>query len=410
MTRKLNLPSRKIPSEDESLPPKNFAEKSLVSCIANRFEVSTSELIRYTGMPGSTLAGILNRLLTRGVIAPCGTQILKRGRPSIRYRLRLPRPICACQLESTGISAAVVDRDLRLRRLEKAEFSRISTSGEGAEAVISVIRKLKASLPRPADMPSDLALALNAIRMRPHQDRLISSVLPWAGLSLAQELAKRLNIRVKIVSPIAALIAERTGLRGHQYKSVVRFHVGDGISAHMLFNDETYQGHSSLAGQLGHLTVEPNGCLCGCGRRGCLEAYCGGPSLHQRLIEETGCGINTAISTANLRRNSPQHSIDLLWQAWKSEDTYAREFMRPVLDRLAWALGVLVNLIDPELVLASGYVLANRPEWIEQICWRAQQWILFSPARHIQMVSAKASLEDELRVTGTLYFYAFENK
>jgi hypothetical protein len=63
----------------------------------------------------------------------------------------------------------------------------------------------------------------------------------------------------------------------------------------------------------------------------------------------------------------------------------------------------LLNLLDPELVLTCGYLLENRPEWVEEIRCRAEQWTLHSPLRPIPLRPGQASLEDELCVTGTLY-------
>jgi hypothetical protein len=81
--------------------------------------------------------------------------------------------------------------------------------------------------------------------------------------------------------------------------------------------------------------------------------------------------------------------------------------MRPVFDRLGWSLGIVMNLIDPELILACGYVLAGRQEWVDEVQQRAQEWTLYAPARSIPLILGSASVEDELRVTGTLYFHQF---
>lgn len=331
---------------------KNFAERAVFTCIANRFEVSSPELISYTDMPGSTIAGILNRLVRRGLVTPNGTEVKKRGRPSIRYRVCIPRPIYSCEVEATQVSAALFDGNLVLRGLETETFDPITSFPAGIDAVSKVVDRLKASMPQSASLPSELALALNAIR--PTQQQLVSSVLPWAELNLEKSLAEKLGMQVKIVPPLGPLIAEKQKLHGQYPKSMVRFQVGDGISAHMAFGGENYQGHSSLAGELGHIIVDPNGPLCGCGRRGCLEAYCGGPALHKRLLEEIASGVTTMIEHEKIAKSSPRASLALLWEAWKLGDPYARDFMRRVFERLAWSLGIVMDLIDPELILACG--------------------------------------------------------
>lgn len=393
------------PSLQDAVLSKNFAERAVFNCIVNRFEVSAPELINYTGMPGSTVAGILSRLVARGLVTPNGTEIRRRGRPSIRYRVCIPRPVCSCQVEATQVSAAIFDSSLDLCGLELQPSDPIKSVAAGVDAVRKVVGRLQASLPKSVSKVTELALALNAMRLSGH--RLVSSVLPWADASFEKGLAKTLGMQVRIVPFFGPLIAEKQKLQGQYPESIVRFQVGDGISAHMAFDGESYLGHSSLAGQLGHVTVDANGPICGCGRRGCLEAYCSGPALHKRLLEDMTSGVTTLMDFEKISKSFPRVSTAALYEAWKAGDSYARGFMRPVFERLAWSLGIIMDLIDPELILACGYLLANQPEWVEEILQRTQQWTLYSPSRPIPLVPGHASLEDELRVTGTLYFYQF---
>jgi predicted NBD/HSP70 family sugar kinase len=385
---------------------KNFAERMVFNCIANQFEVSAPELIRYTGMPGSTIAGILSRLVGRGLVTPNGTEVQQRGRPTIRYRVCIPRPICACAMEATQISVSVFDCDLALCGLEEHAFESLKSMPDAIEAVAKAVNRLKHSLPPSMDLPSEMALEVNVVRL--DRERLVSSVLPWVEQSLEKRLAEKLGMRVKMVPAVVPLIAEKQKLQVRKPKSIVRFGVGDGISAHGSFDGANYQRHAALAGQLGHVIVDSSGPLCGCGRRGCLEALCGGPALHRRLLEELRCGVATTLDYEKILKGSPRASIAALWEAWNLGDSYARDFMRPILERLAWSLGIVMNLIDPELILACGYVLAGRREWVDEIRQRAQQWTVYSPTRPIPLVSGQASMEDQLRVAGTLYFFPLE--
>lgn len=395
------------PSSQDAILSKNFAERTVFNCIVNRFEVSAPELINYTGMPGSTVAGILNRLVARSLVTPNGTEVRRRGRPSIRYRVCIPRPVCSCHVEATQVSAAVFDSNLDLCGLEIQPSDPIKSVASGVETVQKVVHRLQASLPKSISKVTELALALNAMRLG--GQRLVSSVLPWADANFEKGLAKTLGMHVRIVPFFGPLIAEKQKLQGQYPESVVRFQVGDGISAHMAFDGESYLGHTSLAGQLGHLTVDTNGPICGCGRRGCLEAYCAGPALHKRLVEDMTSGVATLMDFERISKSSPRVSTAALYEAWNAGDSYARGFMRPVFERLAWSLGIVMDLIDPELILACGYLLSNRPEWVDEIQQRAQQWTIYSPSRSIPLIPGRASLEDELRVTGTLYFYQFND-
>ncbi len=73
--------------------------------------------------------------------------------------------------------------------------------------------------------------------------------------------------------------------------------------------------------------------------------------------------------------------------------------MEPTLDALAWGLGLVVNLLDPDVVVTGGYVLQDCGKWLEEIEKRAQQWILYAAKRDAGILRpAQVTLEDEMRV------------
>jgi N-acetylglucosamine repressor len=385
-----------------------FAERAVFNYIVNRLEVTAPELCRRTGMPGTTIAGILNRLVARGFVVASSTEATQRGRPSIRYRVRIPRSIFACQLDATQVAAAVFDRDLNPRALEVESFGNLSSVSVATEAISGVLARVRSSLPMSIDQPTELALSVNAAPLSRLQ--LLSSVLPWVQMNLADTLSEKLMLQTRVIPPMGPLIAENQRVTDPVPESFIRFHIGDGVSAHAVIGGESYQGYSHLAGEIGHVTIDSDGPLCGCGRRGCLEVYCAGPALHRRLLEDLASGVTTSIVYEKAAQSSPRTSMSMIWEAWQLGDSYANDFMRRVFELLGSSIGTLMNLLDPELVLASGYVLERRPEWVKEIIRKAEQWTMFSRFRPIPLQLSETTVEDELRVTAMLYFYEFNEK
>jgi glucokinase len=170
------------------------------------------------------------------------------------------------------------------------------------------------------------------------------------------------------------------------------------VSAHMIDSGQYLAGRHSLAGELGHVTVDPSGILCGCGRRGCLETICSGPAITRRAIDDLRHGVRSALRLAELEALPPRDAMQHIWQAWERGDTFAHAMMDAVFDQLAWGLGLVVNLFDPDVIVAGGYVLKDRPAWVSEIERRAQRWILHAAKRRTTLIPAQATLEDELRV------------
>ena len=169
------------------------------------------------------------------------------------------------------------------------------------------------------------------------------------------------------------------------------------MSARIIANGQLLKGSHSLAGQLGHIIADPNGNLCGCGRRGCLETFCSGPSIVRQVMQGLGEGPMSELRRVDLTALCPADAIDRIHRAWMNGDSFARSIMDSVLDRLAWGTGIVVNLFDPAMLVAGGYVLSGRTDWIDEIRRRSERWVLHAGKRSLRVESSSASLEDDLR-------------
>lgn len=99
--------------------------------------------------------------------------------------------------------------------------------------------------------------------------------LPWKGvIPLAQMLTDKLNIPVALTNDAnAAAIGEMTYGAARGMKDFIVITLGTGVGSGIVINGQLVYGHDGFAGELGHTTIIPGGRMCGCGKKGCLEAY-----------------------------------------------------------------------------------------------------------------------------------------
>jgi glucokinase len=178
---------------------------------------------------------------------------------------------------------------------------------------------------------------------------------------------------------------------------MVYLHVADGVSGRFTAFGKPYAGQSAWAGQLGHLTIEPSGRRCGCGRRGCLETLCNGLAIVRAAIAAAASprAPDWLGKAAGLR--SPPLVVEEIWRHWQQRDRSAIAIMDAPLDRLAAAVGVLVNLLDPQQIVAGGYVLQGRQQWIDELRKRSQPFVVHGEHRQFSIVSGRAEIQDLLR-------------
>ena len=190
-----------------------------------------------------------------------------------------------------------------------------------------------------------------------HSGTLLSTPnLTWRNLPLADGLEKRFGLPVTVNNDatVAAWAESRLGAsRGHADSLFVG--VGTGIGGGIVTGGRLLRGAHGLAGEIGHVIVEPDGPLCGCGNRGCWEQVASGLAIaragRRAVTEEPDSEI------ARLAGGDPLRATgELVTQAAQGGDAVAIAILATVGRRLGEGIAGLVNVLDPEVVVIGGGV------------------------------------------------------
>lgn len=137
--------------------------------------------------------------------------------------------------------------------------------------------------------------------------------LPWPNVPLAKLVTEKFGIPVAITNDAnAAAIGEMTYGAARGLKDFIMITLGTGVGSGIVINGQVVYGHDGFAGELGHVIVKRNnGRLCGCGRTGCLEAYCSATGV-----------ARTAREFLEIRPNEPSLLRNLPIEDITSKDVY----------------------------------------------------------------------------------------
>ena len=164
----------------------------------------------------------------------------------------------------------------------------------------------------------------------------------WENLPLGPHLKRRFRVPVVLANDAnAAALAEAWWGAGRNKKLIFFATISTGIGTGLVINRRLFRGHTGLALEGGHLSINHTGEICGCGHRGCIEAYASGTSIARRA--------------ARLRRGSRLDAAAL----FKMSQTGARDALRLVQETYEYLglwLGNIVNLLDPEIIVLGGGV------------------------------------------------------
>jgi glucokinase len=140
--------------------------------------------------------------------------------------------------------------------------------------------------------------------------------------------------------------------------------LGTGVGGAFIFGGALWHGEIGMAGEIGHMTVTPEGPPCGCGNRGCLEQYASATAIKRMAAEAMAAGKAPAFADAVNR--GQELSAKLVFQYAVQGDHAAQE----IFDTVGWALGVVLSSLVDALNLST-YVIGGGV---------SNAWDSFSPA------------------------------
>jgi len=241
-------------------------------------------------------------------------------------------------LGGTSIKAGVLDEHGRILAREGAR----TEVERGAEHVLSklveIARALGAEHGLGIGSPGLIDRAAGRIADCPN-------LKPMEGVPLADELARRLGFareRVFVENDAnAAALGEHWRGRGRGESDLLLVTLGTGVGGGLILGGRLYAGRGGLAGEIGHVVVEPGGRRCGCGSEGCVEQYASATAATRRARE------------LGLPRGNPGDLIELARVA-RAGAGPERELLHAVGRDLGHALAGVVSLLDVRTFVIGG--------------------------------------------------------
>ncbi len=222
----------------------------------------------------------------------------------------------------------------------------------------------------------------------------------WTEVSVGEEIEKEFHVGVNVENDanVAALAEARFGA-GKSENDFLFVIWGTGVGGGIILNGEIYRGPHGGAGEIGHVTIDHNGPPCGCGNRGCVEAYVGQRYLSQRTRERLKPLLEAA--ERNISKETPSKIVQLIngnldliepriiSMAARQEDRLAREILEEAGTLLGVAIASVLNVLDLRLVIVGGGISAADAFVFEAITRSVRSRVLKSGKEHIRVAPAQ---------------------
>lgn len=319
------------------------------------------QLSEQTGYSVSLVRQLTQGLVEHGLMVEGGlTKINTPGRPSQVWSLA-PDASCAVGLDVGGIHTRIVVLntlgEVLHRQIIPTEPA--SSPSDMLTKLVLLVEATLNALGKQAERVRGVGVAFSGFINRrgdslaaPNIAAIETEILP-----LQTHLAKALNLPVIVEdsSRTMALAEMRYGAaRG--YDNFIGVNIGAGIGTGIVIDGNLYVGELGLAGELGHIPVMPTGDRCRCGKLGCLETVASGNALAQRAGSRLNAGVQSQLR--DLCDNDPSRlTAAMVTQAALAGDQIAQEILADAGMWVGMALGTLVNLFSPKLVVLTGGVM-----------------------------------------------------
>jgi glucokinase len=265
--------------------------------------------------------------------------------------------VVAIDIGGTTLKGSLVDRSGCSHGLVRRQ----TPVAEGAEAVVEAVTSLALDLSGADGGPRPIAvgLAVPGLVQEGAGTVLNATNLGWHDVAIGPLLIDRLETTVAVSHDVrAGALAEGVLGAARECRDYLLLTLGTGVGAAVVIDGRPYTGAHGIGGELGHVTVEPRGPMCGCGRAGCLEAVASAGHIAERYHAMTGSAGEKVSAEEVARRavDGDDAIADLVWQQ--------------AIEALALAIANYATLLDPELVIIGGGMAAAGAD-------------LFDPLRHV---------------------------
>lgn len=272
----------------------------VVDALRRHGQASRSDLARLTGLSRTTVGSVVASLQERGLVVEHvvnGGRQTARGRPPVLLRLD-PTAGVAVGIAFDHDEVWVVLGDLSSTVLGelRTELDVDHSAYEAIDVAVGMVRTLQRQVGVDTSQIVGAGVGLPGPVDRRTGRIGSDAILPgWAGLEPGKELVRRLRLHVEMDNDAnLGALAEASLGAGRGLRDILYVMIGSGVGAGLVLDGRVHRGASGLAGEIGHVQVEPDGVVCRCGNRGCLETVAGEDALRALLRPRLGYDVTTS--------------------------------------------------------------------------------------------------------------------
>ncbi|MFA6101533.1 MAG: ROK family protein [Victivallaceae bacterium] len=324
--------------------------QEILKCLCSSGQMTRTDFVRQTGIRPATVFEVVDELKQDGIISELERKGKKTGRvsPAITFNMDY---LWLLGIDFQFKKTIGVITDLNGKVIASAEAPGLSRKGleDCRNEIRTVVTALKnqvgvdwkivagAGFSDPGIVDIEHGISLKAVNLQ-----------GWENFNSGTWLREMTGLRHALILPetIVGTYMEYYSRFPQPPESLFHMEMGTGIGGGFVKDGTLFIGGNSRGMEIGHIVIMPEGPLCRCGNRGCLEAIAGEAGLKRRVAELINNGVNTALKTENF-------TIAAFCEL-AGRDKAARMLAYDISSKISNALATVVTLLNPSMIVLSG--------------------------------------------------------
>lgn len=301
--------------------------------------------------------------------------------------------VVGVDLGGTKVATALQDENGKILKRVQYATNRFKTAEEVIDGLVASVNEVRGDYPivgvgvaSPGAVDTNRGVILKG-----------TNLPDWTNIPLQAKMQEQLHLPVKVVNDAnAAAWGEYYVGAGKGSRTMIYVTISTGIGAGIVFNRKLFIGHNGYAGELGHTVVQQDGELCGCGEKGCWEAYASGTSMAR--IANEAAKKEATLMTKLASEEGVSINAKHLFSAAKLGDSVASHVVDEVTNSIAVGLKNIIHTFNPDLIVIGGGVSLAGDALFKPMIEKTRK-IVLAPYRDTFNIMP-AMLGDEVGIVG----------
>lgn len=333
----------------------NFA--AVLSYLRLKAPLSRAALAELTGLNPATITRLVRELIDQGFVREIGAQTSTAGRPSILLEMN-PEAGYILGARVDVDSHSVILANFASEIIWRHDENHRPTDDKAAvqENLLHMIHQAGSQASKNGRRILGLGLSLPGLVDANLGTLLFAPNLGWSNTPMKDWLKQSFDFPIYVDNEAnLAALGEAYFGAARDCNFVLYINITAGVGAGIVLNQRILPGSSGLAGEVGHMTIDPNGGRCNCGNYGCWETYVSAPVIFRRIREAIRGGLQSGLSM-ELLENFNRTSIPAVVEAAKQGDPAVRSAFEETAKYIGMGLANLINIFNPRRVVLGGYL------------------------------------------------------